>query len=83
MKQRRWLQKHFGIAVPIYHGRWWIPLPYKSPIRVVVGEPIPTPPPTGEPPSEALVSEYHAKYMAALAELHTKHVNDGRRLEIR
>lgn len=59
-----------------------MPLPYKIPIQVLIGEPIQTPTPTGEQPNEALVDEYHAKYMAALADLHAKHATD-RTLEIR
>jgi hypothetical protein len=82
-KQRKWLQKNFGIALPIFHGRFFTPLPFQKPIRVLIGEPIPTPAPKvrGERPDPALVDEYHAKYMAALAALHAKHVTD-RKLRI-
>jgi hypothetical protein len=82
-KQRKWLQKNFGIALPIFHGRFFTPLPFQKPVRVLIGEPIPTPAPKvrGERPDEALVDEYHQKYMAALAALHAKHVTD-RKLRI-
>lgn len=40
---RRWLQKNFGVALPIFHGRFLSPLPFKRPVRVLVGEPIRTP----------------------------------------
>lgn len=83
IKQRMWLQKNAGIALPIFHGRAFTPLPYKVPIKVLIGEPIKTPEPKvrGKRPDEALVDEYHAKYIAALKDLHAKHVSD-RVLEI-
>ena len=75
---RQWLERHLGIALPLFHGRWCTPLPYKTPIRVLIGEPIPTPKPNvpGEKPDPKLVEEYHAKYIAALKALHAKHVKD-------
>eukprot|EP00562_Extubocellulus_spinifer_P033659 CAMPEP_0178685790 /NCGR_PEP_ID=MMETSP0699-20121125/3578_1 /TAXON_ID=265572 /ORGANISM="Extubocellulus spinifer, Strain CCMP396" /LENGTH=380 /DNA_ID=CAMNT_0020330581 /DNA_START=171 /DNA_END=1313 /DNA_ORIENTATION=+ len=83
-KQRMWLQKNVDIALPIFHGRFFTPLPYKIPVQTLIGEPIRTPMPKarGQRPDEALVDEYHAKYIAALRELHAKHVTD-RVLEIR
>lgn len=80
---RRWLQKKFHVALPIFHGRWCTPLPYKQPLRVLIGKPIVTPTPVvkGERPDEALVDEYHAKYMEALSALHAEHVSD-RKLQI-
>jgi hypothetical protein len=81
---RMWLQKNAGIALPIFHGRFFTPLPYKVPINVLIGEPIKTPPPKviGERPDEALVDEYHKIYITALKNLHSKHVSH-RILEIR
>ena len=81
---RRWLQKTTSIALPIFHGRYGItPLPYKTPINVLIGKPIPTPKPTikGTKPNEDLVNEYHEKYIQALQELHNsyydKHTIEG------
>ena len=81
---RLWLQRNAGIALPIFHGRYFTPLPYKVPIDVLIGEPIPTPKPKvpGARPDEQLVDEYHAKYIERLKALHKKHVKD-RELEIR
>jgi hypothetical protein len=81
---RKWLQKRLGIALPIFHGRWFTLLPYKVPIKVVIGEPIPTPKPgvVGEKPSEELVNEFHARYIEAVRELHGKHAPKGRELLI-
>jgi len=83
-RQRQWLQKNCGIALPLFHGRFFTPLPYKSPVKVLIGEPIPTPEPKskGALPDEALVDKYHAKYISALSALHARHVKD-RILQIR
>ena len=77
-KQRQWLQKRFGVALPIFHGRYFTPLPYKVPIKTLIGEPIPTPKPKvkGEKPSDELVDKYHAMYIDALKKLHAEHVHD-------
>lgn len=74
--RRLWLQKTAGVALPLFHGRWYTTLPHPVPVRVVVGEPIVTPVPAvpGEKPSEALVDEYHRRYVQALRELHAAHV---------
>lgn len=82
---RLFLQKKFGIALPIFHGRWFItPLAYPVPIKLLVGKPIETPKPklVGAKPDRDLVDVYHQKYMQALAGMHAQHVKD-RVLEIR
>mmetsp|Transcript_9234 Transcript_9234/g.21745 ORF Transcript_9234/g.21745 Transcript_9234/m.21745 type:complete len:388 (-) Transcript_9234:70-1233(-) len=76
---RKFVQKRFGVAIANYHGRWFTPLPYKDkPVRILIGKPIQTPQPKlkGEKPDPKLVDEYHAKYVAALKELHDAHVKD-------
>jgi 1-acyl-sn-glycerol-3-phosphate acyltransferase len=75
---RLWLQKKAGIALPIFHGRWCTTLPYPVPITLLVGPPIETPTPEypGAKPNDALVDEYHAKYVQALKEMYAKHVPD-------
>jgi 1-acyl-sn-glycerol-3-phosphate acyltransferase len=72
---RMWLQKKFGIALPIFHGRWGTPLPHPIPVKVVIGKPIPTPKPNaaGAKPDDNLVEEYHAKYIECVRKLHTQH----------
>ena len=84
MGARMWLQRNAGIALPIFHGRFFTPLPYKVPINCLIGEPIPTPVPKvpGAKPDDKLVDEYHVKYIEQLKALHKKHVKD-RVLEIR
>lgn len=78
LKWRLWLQKRTGIALPLFHGRWFTTLPYPVPIQLLVGKPIitPTPKVPGYRPDEALVDEYHAKYMEALKVMHARHVKD-------
>lgn len=72
---RRHLAKSFHVALPIFHGRWFSPLPYRRPLKVLIGSPIEVPQPTdrGARPSDEKVKEYHAKYVAALSELYAKH----------
>lgn len=76
---RKWIQKKFRISVELYRGRWFTPLPFSNTRqRVLIGKPIPTPTPKvkGAKPDDALVEEYHAKYITALKELHDTHVKD-------
>lgn len=75
---RKKFQQTFGVALPIFHGRWGTPLPYRVPIRILVGEPIRTPTPLmkGGKVDPNLVDEYHQKYITALKEMHSKHVSD-------
>jgi 1-acyl-sn-glycerol-3-phosphate acyltransferase len=81
---RAFLQKKFGIALPIFHGRWFTPLAYPVKIKLLVGKPIETPTPKqlGSKPDPVLVEHYHTKYMEALAAMHAQHVHD-RVLDIR
>ena len=74
----RWLSKRTKICIPIFHGRGGTPLPFKHPIRVLVGAPIPVPVPDrpGGKPDDALVDEYHAKYVAALKALYAKYATE-------
>jgi hypothetical protein len=78
LPQRLWIQKNLGIALPLFHGRFFSSLPYRVPGSILIGQPIPTPIPKikGGRPDEKLVDEYHAKYIAALRALHAKHVHD-------
>ena len=76
---RHWVQKRLRISIELYRGKWGTPLPFRDkPQRILIGKPIPTPQPAilGAKPDDKLVDEYHAKYVAALKELHDKHVKD-------
>ena len=84
---RTWLQKSFGIALPIFHGAYGTPLPYQVPMNVVVGEGIDTPKvdadKLGQRVDEELVDKYHEIYIQALKKLYNEHNKDGNRcLEI-
>lgn len=71
---RNWLQRRFKVSIPIFWGVGGSPLPFRNPISLAVGKPIPVPPnPSRAKPSEALVDEYHAKYVAALQALFEQH----------
>lgn len=79
-----WIQKNTGIAIPLFHGRWGTPLPYKTPIKVLIGNPIDVPINTSRDTKIAdpkLVDELHAKYILAVKELHKTH-GGGRKLTI-
>ncbi|KAL7527133.1 hypothetical protein ACHAWF_002050 [Thalassiosira exigua] len=83
MGVRMWLQKKLHISIPIFHGRYLTPLPYRVPVTVIVGEPlkVPTPKVYGEQPDDAVVEEYLKKYIEKVKEVHKKHAH-GRKLQI-
>ena len=68
---RKWLVKKVGVAVPLISGSIGL-LPYKRPVRIVVGEPIPNVCDDGIP-SQAMVDKVHADYVRALRALFEKH----------
>ena len=80
---RMWLQKRLHISIPIFHGRYLTPCPYKVPVRVLVGEPLSVPKPKvrGEKPDDALVQEYLTKYIERVKDLHRKNTT-GRKLTV-
>jgi len=81
---RMWMQKKLHISVPIFHGRYLTPLPYKVPIQVLVGEPLKVPEPKvrGEKPDDATVDSYLKKYIERVKDMHKQHTTD-RKLTIR
>ena len=78
-----WLHKRFHISIPIFHGRYLTPLPYRVPVRVLIGEPlkVPSPKVRGERPDDVIVDEYLKKYIEKVKDLHKQHTN-GRKLRI-
>eukprot|EP00520_Triparma_pacifica_P007807 CAMPEP_0118640848 /NCGR_PEP_ID=MMETSP0785-20121206/4967_1 /TAXON_ID=91992 /ORGANISM="Bolidomonas pacifica, Strain CCMP 1866" /LENGTH=255 /DNA_ID=CAMNT_0006532253 /DNA_START=351 /DNA_END=1115 /DNA_ORIENTATION=+ len=74
MGVRMWIQKTTGVALPFFHGRFLSPLPYKVPVRVVVGEVIKIEegdvPEKGVRPDEKVVEKYHRMYVESLKRMH-------------
>lgn len=68
---RKWLVHKCGVAVPLISGSIGI-LPHRTPIRIVVGEPIPHGCADGCPTPDQ-VDAAHAAYVAALRALFDKH----------
>ena len=83
LKLRKSLQKKTGIALPFFHGWFGTPMPYRVPVRVLIGEPIDTPAVVekGKEVDEDLLNEYHRKYIDALNKLYIQHVS-GRHLDV-
>eukprot|EP01012_Entosiphon_sulcatum_P049529 TRINITY_DN68154_c0_g1_i1.p1 TRINITY_DN68154_c0_g1~~TRINITY_DN68154_c0_g1_i1.p1 ORF type:complete len:1335 (-),score=175.27 TRINITY_DN68154_c0_g1_i1:16-4020(-) len=65
---QNWFLRHFGFGYPIFpYGRWSLPLPRRTRLTLIVGEPIPVP--TIAEPTAADVERLHAKYFAAVKKL--------------
>ncbi len=82
----QWLSKTTAVALPLFSGRFFTPVPYKRPMKVVIGAPIKVPavlekennPKYGDVravPSE-LIDEYLAKYIGELKALYDRHAYD-------
>mmetsp|Transcript_10374 Transcript_10374/g.18591 ORF Transcript_10374/g.18591 Transcript_10374/m.18591 type:complete len:333 (-) Transcript_10374:72-1070(-) len=69
------LQQAFGIALPLFVGRQWLPLlPKRSNIQTIVGAPLrPKRASIGDKPSEEAVAALHDEYCNALRALHLEH----------
>lgn len=66
---RKWIQKRLHLALPIFWGRGFTPMPLRRRVTVVVGNPVRVPAPDaswerGEPPRD-LVVEYHKRCVRA------------------
>ena len=68
---RKRLQKQLRVAIPIFYGRYFLPLPYQTPITVAVGKPIELP--HIRNPDAETVDNYHHLYIAALRDLFDAH----------
>jgi hypothetical protein len=67
---RQMLVKRFQVAVPLLYGQCGL-LPYRVPITLVFGTPIPLP--HVQAPSHELVDLHHAQYVQALLKLFDEH----------
>ena len=65
-------RKYLSFAMPLFYGRWCLPVPRRVPLTVVTGAPVACPrtaPGADGRLDPALVDKYHAKYIAALEKL--------------
>lgn len=68
------LQRKLRVAIPIYWGVGGSPMPKQVPLFFAIGNPIQVPAnPSKERPADALVDEFHAKYVEALEALFKQH----------
>lgn len=68
---RKWLVRKMGVAIPLISGSIGL-LPYRVPVRIVVGQPLRPPAVDGEP-SQAQIDSLHALYVDALRSLFEQH----------
>eukprot|EP00050_Salpingoeca_kvevrii_P014708 m.39132 g.39132 ORF g.39132 m.39132 type:complete len:339 (-) comp5928_c0_seq1:47-1063(-) len=75
---RRFIQKRFRIAIPLFCGRWYAPLVmHRSPITICVGKPIEVPHPLpdfAEPAAEDVV-RVHAQFVTELTSMYERNKN--------
>ena len=71
------------MSIPLFRGRFFTPLPFRTKIKVVIGEPLVMPKPKvrGERPDDKEVEKYLQTYIERVKELHKNHGN-GRKLTI-
>lgn len=67
---RKWLQKRFGVAVPLVSGQYGM-MPYRKPVTLVFGAPIQVT--LNADPSGKELDKVHQQYMQALQELFDEH----------
>ncbi|XP_066238414.1 2-acylglycerol O-acyltransferase 2-B-like [Saccopteryx leptura] len=65
------LQRLLSVALPLFHGRLGLLLPFRTPIHTVVGAPIPVQ--KSPRPSRAQVDTLHALYVERLTRLFEEH----------
>jgi 1-acyl-sn-glycerol-3-phosphate acyltransferase len=68
---RRWIQRKFKVAVPIFYGRLFM-MPYPVKALMVVGQPIRVEAPVANP-TAAQIDQVHAKYVEELIGLFEKY----------
>ena len=75
-RMQEWFEKVFSYSPPMFHGRGVFQytygfVPFRKPITVVVGEPIPVE--KVENPTDEQVQELHAKYLDGLKDVYNKY----------
>uniref|UniRef100_A0A7S3JR52 Acyltransferase n=1 Tax=Aureoumbra lagunensis TaxID=44058 RepID=A0A7S3JR52_9STRA len=65
---RTYLVNTFGIAIPLISGSIFL-LPYKTPLHIIVGEPIEPPSSPSDIIDDDMINQLHSRYMIALQSL--------------
>jgi len=74
-KMQSWFVKRIGFGFPHFpYGKYYLPVPRDSPLRLVVGEPIPVT--KLAQPTEEQIDEIHQKYFDSLKALVEKHKDE-------
>lgn len=75
---QRWCTKKLGFPIPfVIAGRWFLPLPARTHLKFVVGQPLPAPKLAQEgEPSREEVEAFHACFYGALEKLWEAHAKD-------
>ena len=66
-------RKYLSFAMPLFYGRWYLPVPRRTPLTIVTGAPVACPRTALDANGRldpAVVDAYHAKYIAALEQLY-------------
>jgi len=74
---QEWMKRHITFTLPLFHGRGIFQydygmLPYRKPIRTVIGQPIHLPKIEGKIPKEE-IEKYHQIYLKSLSDLYNKY----------
>jgi len=73
---QKWFAKRVGFGYPHFpYGRWYLPLPRKHRIVLVVGQPLVVP--TVQDPTLAEIDSYHAQYFQKVRALFDKYKKEA------
>lgn len=75
---QNWFLRKFGFGYPHFpYGRWFMPIPRRKPLTVVIGKPLEVPQRKDFDPyaaeNQEIVNETHKKYFEQMIELFEKH----------
>jgi hypothetical protein len=68
------VSRSLGASLTLFWGRWGLPLPLPDPLIYVRGKPLGMPKGGGEP-SDALIDEWHAKYVSEVQRIFETYKN--------
>jgi len=67
----RWLSRRLGVAFLLFWGRWFLPIPFRVPLRYAVGDAIIVPKLANATKEE--VDQWHAKFVDATVSLYDQY----------